>query len=71
MATAEKFYDILERVHSTENGHVGYKKMLAEVWELCMLLLKCHQVLWSLRLHNIVKMGWSYIYIKATLNLIL
>ena len=37
VATAEKFYDILERVHSTENGHVGYKKTLAEVWELCML----------------------------------
>ena len=37
VATADKFYDILERVHSTENGHVGYKKMLAEVWELCML----------------------------------
>ena len=34
VATAEKFYDILERVHSTENG---YKKTLAEVWESCML----------------------------------
>ena len=32
--------DLLEHVHSTENGHVGNKKTLAEVWkysELCML----------------------------------
>ena len=31
---------IVERVHSTENGHVDYKKILAEIWkysELCML----------------------------------
>ena len=31
VATVEKFYDVLERVHSTENGHVDYKKILAEV----------------------------------------
>ena len=31
VAIVENFYDILERVHSTENGHVGYKKTLAEV----------------------------------------
>ena len=39
-ATVEKFYDIVERVHLTENGHVDYKKILAEIWkcsELCML----------------------------------
>ena len=41
MPLVEKFYDIVEpRVHSTENGHVDYKKILAEIWkysELCML----------------------------------
>ena len=31
VATVEKFYDILERIHSLENGHVGYKKTLVEV----------------------------------------
>ena len=31
VATVEKFYSILERIHSTENGHVGYKKTLAKV----------------------------------------
>ena len=33
VATVEKFYDVLERVHSTENGYVDYKKILAEVWK--------------------------------------
>eukprot|EP00731_Ephydatia_muelleri_P013704 Em0007g1014a len=31
VAMVEKFYDILERIHSLESGHVGYKKSLAEV----------------------------------------
>ena len=31
VATVEKFYDILERIHSLENRHVGYKKTLVEV----------------------------------------
>ena len=31
VATVETFYDILERTHSLENGHVGYKKTLVEV----------------------------------------
>ena len=26
VAMVEKFYDILERIHSLESGHVGYKK---------------------------------------------
>ena len=34
MAIVENFYDILERIHSTENSHVGYKKTLAEVRKL-------------------------------------
>ena len=37
VATVEKFYDIVEHV---QNEHVGYKKILTEVWkngELCML----------------------------------
>ena len=31
VATVEKFYDILKRVHTLENGHVGYKKTHVEV----------------------------------------
>ena len=30
VAMVEKFYDILERIHSLESGNVGYKKTLAE-----------------------------------------
>ena len=30
VAIVEKFYDILERIHSLESGHVEYKKTLAE-----------------------------------------
>ena len=33
VATVEKFYDIIEHVHSTENKHVDYKKILTEVWK--------------------------------------
>jgi len=42
VATVEKFYDILERVHSTENGHVGYKKTLAEVWNYRIVSYVCY-----------------------------
>ena len=35
VATVEKFYNILERIHSLENGHVGYKKTLVEVKHHC------------------------------------
>ena len=31
VATVEKFYDILEHIHSLENGHEGYKNTLVEV----------------------------------------
>ena len=31
VAIVENFYSILERIHSKENSHVGYKKTLAEV----------------------------------------
>ncbi|KAL5503358.1 hypothetical protein EMCRGX_G010290 [Ephydatia muelleri] len=31
VAMVEKFYDILERIHSLESGHVDYKKTLAEI----------------------------------------
>lgn len=42
VATVEKFYNILERIHSLENGHVGYKKTLAEVkYQLGILLIAC------------------------------
>jgi len=34
VAVVENFYDILERIHSTESGHVGYKKTLAEVMKM-------------------------------------
>lgn len=34
VATVDKF-DILERIHSLENGHVGYKKTLVEVKNHC------------------------------------
>ena len=27
VAMVEKLYDILERIHSLESGHVGYKKL--------------------------------------------
>ena len=35
VATVEKFYDILERIHSLEYRHVGYKKTLVEVKHHC------------------------------------
>ena len=38
VAMVEKFYDILERIHSLENSHVGYKKTLAEVCFMCICM---------------------------------
>ena len=32
MAFVEDFFDILHRVHAQQQGHLGYKKTLAEVW---------------------------------------
>ena len=31
VATVENMYDILDRIHCKESGHVGYKKVIAEV----------------------------------------
>ena len=37
VAMVEKFYDILERIHSLESGHVGYKK-LWQKYVLCVFV---------------------------------
>ena len=41
VATVENIFDILERIHCKESGHVGYKKTIAEVkhFELQLKLL--------------------------------
>ena len=41
VAMVEKFYDILERIHSLESGHVGYKKTLA-CRSICFMCLCCN-----------------------------
>ena len=33
-AFVEDFFDILHRVHAQQQGHLGYKKTLAEVWNI-------------------------------------
>ena len=38
MAFVEDFFDILHRVHAQQQGHLEYKKTLAEVWNV----FSCH-----------------------------
>jgi len=38
VATVEKFYDILKRIHQTENAHVGYRKTLNEVFYIFFVI---------------------------------
>ena len=55
-ATVEKFYDIVERVHSTENGHVDYKKILGSIIDyVCYHIPEHHST--SHKTLNVVEMG--------------